>query len=557
MPIVKSNLSLNNNIVIPKASNKTTESKTETTEIKNTNIIQQEPLPHMREFKTPEELQISTIYNNDVKLNRIVNYISGMKWSVTYFSQLLDVGETTRTPDKNIPVTSQQYRRINNFQIVLNSGLDQDAPDNISGNAVINMGISPLKDDVFIATLTGGRQAVFIITLVEMKKYNLHRVFDVEFKLFKFLDDDVDLYNMLLLKTVKELEFNRNHLTENTTPILEVKDIEDRRVLKSKLNEIIKHYLINFVHSKSNVLSLPVTSNSTYTDSMLNDFLLDIIETDDFPEFLRLNRFDIKDEKIHYTIWDALIKRDIGLLKRCDKYIKYEFKNVDMSNDADRLLCYFGNLYRAVKATEDTASIPDNLIDISQFTETYGKPRDYKIEIPVKPIVPEVIPPKEEVEEPKEETIEDNTENLPILDQPVVPTINNDFLGNMFTIKKSKTTKPITPVKPVIKEEIKQEEPVVEEYQFKSDDGEVYVFPIKDKDNCYVFNKSLYYLQYGKLSPIEELVVQYFKKEVINKNKLFTFVNQYYNWSTVEQYYLIPVLILLIKDYLQNTFKDL
>ena len=583
MPVVKPKVNLTNNISIPKTNKLPKPGIIDDTGKTCVPTIPTEcntkpQKPHMREFKTPEELQISTIYNNDNKLNDIVNYISGMKWSVTYFSQVLNIGETTRTPDKNIPVTSQQYRRINNFQLVLSSGLDQSSPENITGNAVVNMGISPLKDDVFMAMLTGGRKAIFIVTMVEMKKYNLHKVFDIEFKLFKFLDDDVDLYNMLIKKTVKELEFNRNHISEHTTPILEVKDMEDRRMLNSKLSEMTKHYLNNFVHPKSNVIAIPVTSKSTYTDTMLNDFILDIVETENLPEFLRLNRFDLKDNKINYTIWDVLTQRDISLLKRCDKYMKYEYRHVDMSNDADRLLCYVGNLYRVVKANEDTVNLPENVIDISQFEETYGKSRNAKYEmvdlqpsIPVKPEEPETPTIPDDNNEPvtlpsfpDEDNIpvtlpsfpDKDLELLPILEKPEMKQVNDQFLGSMFSIGKHKTSKPKT-VK--IEEEVKPEEEdeVLKKVKFIDSDGKEYLFPIIDKDNCYVFNKTLYQLQYGKLSPIEELVVQYLKKEVINKDKLFTFVEQYYNWSTIEQYYLIPVLMLLIKDYLYNTFKDL
>ena len=71
-------------------------------------------VPPEREYVTQEQMKTSTLYNKERSLDKIIKYIRGMKWTVNYFLQLVDVNDTTNLPDISLPRHLQKYSRINN-----------------------------------------------------------------------------------------------------------------------------------------------------------------------------------------------------------------------------------------------------------------------------------------------------------------------------------------------------------------------------------------------------------------------------------------------------------
>jgi hypothetical protein len=408
------------------------------------------------DYTSQEEMKTSVLYNKETTLNPIIHSLDGMKWSVDYFLQILNVNDKSTPPDINIPATSQKYHRIDNLVIMLDQALEQNIPTELIGTGTIDCGFKVNVNDAFKAELLGGREAIFVVTKVTTGNYNLHQIYKIEFKLFLFLLDNEEKWNDLKIKTMKTYVYDHEHLLDYSAPVILANDYEKKADLKRKLPEIIDYYLDSFINKEKNVL-VPTTSTSLYVDTLLMDFLLKIIDTDDHNDISKLLVIDKNfNSDIKYTLWDLIIDRNIDLIKRVNKNIDFKYYPYISTRPELIELSYMGvNFIADLIGTTDTVAEPP-YVDIS-----IEQPEDY------------------------------------------VSTVNNTI-------------------------------------------------------GTYVLSEAFYKLDKENCSNIENLLIDYLNNgTIINIAQLEKLMDSYQTWSTKEQYYLIPILIVLIKDSIINTFKEL
>ena len=73
----------------------------------------------------------------------------------------------------------------------------------------------------------------------------------------------------------------------------------------------------------------------------------------------------------------------------------------------------------------------------------------------------------------------------------------------------------------------------------------------------YVLTDKFYSKDKVNASVFEKLVINYLEGNILNVNELEIYINNYETWTTVNQFYCIPILMLLIKDSINNTFVRL
>jgi hypothetical protein len=73
----------------------------------------------------------------------------------------------------------------------------------------------------------------------------------------------------------------------------------------------------------------------------------------------------------------------------------------------------------------------------------------------------------------------------------------------------------------------------------------------------YVLTDKFYSKDKVNASVFEKLVINYLEGNILNVNELETYINNYETWNTENQFYCIPILMLLIKDSINNTFVRL
>jgi len=408
-----------------------------------------------RKLYTRPDFKTSTLFADDHELDTIIQYVEGSKWTVDYFKQIREINDEALMPDINVSSTTLKYDRINKLIIFLSSAINQDDPDNITGEATINAGFLPSYGDPFIATLAGSREAIFVVTSVNKKMYSLHDVYEIEFKLFAFLDRDSLLYRDLLAKTMKEYIYDKDYVESKSSPIILAQDYKEKLNYKQVFETVRDYYFTNMFNKEKRVISLPTITGVTYLDQYIMEFLYKIVGYSGYPNSNLINRFNITLD-INRTIWDLLLERnktDLPFIKRDIDFVDIPYST---SNPTMRHMGWLGIDFITGEIN------PDYVVD-------------YSIDI-------------------KENDI----------------PIPADFQD------------------PIIADET--------DYIFSP------AFYVEDVDNCGI---------------LEKAVLQYLRNEVIDDEVMNTLIAQYRYWSTLDQFRLIPVLMLLIKDKINNTFSPI
>lgn len=410
-------------------------------------------------YVTKEELKTSTLYNKDNSLERIMQNLKGNKWSVDYFLQIRDINDSIPAPDINVPISLQKYHRVNNLVLIVQSPISQDVIENISGEAIINAGITPNTNDVFKATLIGGREALFIITEVNKRTYNIHEVYVVNFKIFSMVDDKPDnlrIWNNIQEKVMKVYVYDKDHLLDYSAPVILQSDYKKKVELRLVQPMLIDYYFRTFINYDKNIIALPTTA-SIYTDLYLNQFLDAIIDQTDHELTSRLRNlsFDVGPESKIYTIWDVVLNRDISLLKLAKPNIDFRYTPYGLNEYLNRKMNYLGVNFLAKEVNDG-----------------------FDLSIPYKDI---------------------STER------------GDDF-----------------------------QEPLAE-----------------NTKGYYVLSENFYKKDITTCGYFEQLLYRYLNNEIINADDLDKPLNEYTAWSTKDQYYLIPILLVLVKYSIAHTFKSI
>lgn len=423
--------------------------------ILNLDDVQQAVTPSTNtyhEFVPNEEVKAGSIFNKDTDINNIVQYVDGSQWEVDYFIQIRDLNDEPLLPDVNVPNTVLKYNRINRLQLVVQDELVQANPNEpIGGSAIINSGIVPNYGDVFKVTLLGGREAIFVVNHVEKKVYDIHEVYDITYTLHVFLDTDTVVYNDLVYKTVKEYVYDKDYIADYSSPIILASDYKDKLDLREQPAKILNYYMNVFLNSDLNVFALP-TVNSVYVDTLLSDFIFKIINHDEHPDLVNVNRLEYNNPRLKNNIWDVILDRDIDALSYVETDLGFKYTPSAASNPNMRHIGYLGINF---------------LVDM-----LYGS----------------------------------TALDVLVIENPKYDATHVKLIGT-------------------------------------------------DK-NGYVFSDS-FYNNIATDALMEEAVLKYMNGELITDEVLNPLLDSYSKWSRMEQFYLIPLLLILIADKVRNTFKSI
>lgn len=454
MPILEIDDSQNNSTIQTETTEKTIETSTDVTSIENV-ASDKKKKNRTRPFRSQEEMKTSILFNKEAPLENIIRYPRGMKWEVSYFLQIRDLNDTIGPLDLNLTPSVQKYNRINKMLLILQSAITQDNIENITGEAIVNAGFLPNVDDLFLVTLTGGREVLFHITEVQTRTYNIHKAYYISFKIYSFVDQAPQYYNDLINKVMKEYVYDRDHLLDYSAPVILAQDYKTKINLKDYIPELTEYYMDKFINHSKNVLALPTTA-SIYIDPYLTDFIFKIINFTDNDVFKKLHIVSVTDmENKPFTIWDLILRRDPKLIKRCNKNLGFKYHSYGLTDVMSKKMNFLGINF-IVSPLEEEFKIPDVIKDIS----TTDKPDDY----------------------------ED---------------------------------------------------------------------PVDSSSRAYVLSKDFYSQNSGSYSRLESCLMNYLNGHMVNTEDIDKLLEQYMYWDTIDQYYLIPILLVLVKECITNTFKSL
>jgi len=400
-------------------------------------------------YRTQAELKTSTLFNKELAITNIAQQVSGMRWTVDYFNQIVGVNGQTNMPDINIPETTLSYNRIDKLDVYVDSGLPSSNVTDITGTGTINAGFVPFYGDAFMTTVAGGRIAIFVITAVTKEYYNTHDIYRIEYKLAYFTDATPGMYNDLIYKTVNSYVFDRTAIGTKGAPIILSVDYVKKLDLSRVRVELVNTYLDTFLDPDTKLLRLPTTA-SLYVDQLVNNFLLSMLSVEEFPRLIDIAR--IEHGVTSTTIWDALLNRDLLTFETCNIDVKYGMKNSRRATSV-KLISYLSMEYL-------------------------------------------------------------------VTDLPVTVTATPQVKVNPLIARKAVVSQ-LTP-----------------------------------PNDAYIFSKDFYGMVNGTVwTDLETLVLQYIRGEALNRGLIDGIIADYKYWPYDEQYVLMPVLILLVSNLVNNTYS--
>lgn len=420
--------------------------------------VSTDPEVTRRHFAGAEQAKTAVTFSADTDLNSIINQIGGSKWTVDYYMQVRDTNDVEANPDINAPATVQQYQLFKNIILNVQTPIENGNYTTVTGEAIINVGITPSRGDCLVATLTGGREAIFIIDNVELKHYNVHSIYWITYKLYKFSDEDPNLLNNMKLKIIKTYEYDPNHVADYSAPVILSSDYKKKLDLKIRFKEMVDHYFRHFLNRERNLL-VPPCKDIIILDTLLTSFVLSILNVDDHNDVPSIQRLDVDlSETVEYSIWDVISRRNVNLLPRVTSKIGYKFIARNMADPVTRNISYLRINFLAAGLAAG--------------------------EMPIEPAYKAIgLPTSKDYEKP-------------------------------------------TGVKP-------------------------------EPDVYYVLSQAFYESTPDGYGLIERVLLDYLNEKYINYDDLFKLISQYPMWTTLEQYQLIPILMVLVKDAIANTFKSI
>lgn len=289
-------------------------------------IVQAKPLaPEVVKDKIPQihstEVSTNVVDTKYTPLSNLITYVEGSKWTVNYYSQVIDNDTALAGQDTGQSGIYQQYRVIRGLDLkVENAIIWSQNPETkqitASGTAHIHSLIIPNNGDMFTADIGDAREGVFQITLSEKKSLFKESVYFVEYQLIYLANDEKNRKADLDSKVVQELFYLKDFLQYGQNPLVSSREFEVIEQLKLKYHELINHYFRWFFSREFNTLLVPGQNTRVY-DHFVVQFLLSILDTRDNEYIRYVRRLNVEDDYNlkEPNIWTALATRDLVSLK--------------------------------------------------------------------------------------------------------------------------------------------------------------------------------------------------------------------------------------------------
>lgn len=489
-------------------------------------IIQQKPIvkkpltDHFKPLVESKERKSVIVDNKEIPTNHLLSHVRGYHITVDYYHQAINEDSRVKPEDIGDGVLFQQYRKIKNFEFKISSpnSADQNDEDKVftvRGSGIIHNGIIPNEGDMFAMDVGDGRIGYYNITQSLRLSVMKESVYQIEYSLSFFNNQSPERVEALETKVLETYHYVRDYLLYNKKPLLVDNEYQILLKLKKKYKEIYDNYFRWFFSNEYRCFLLPGQSVSIL-DYYINELIkvLATKETDNF-NLQWMQSINIEDDNyLRYPqLFDALKYRDLSYLKIGYKYMGITSTSHFQRDPMMENIRYTGIKYIVYPDSRRTHDDDKYNGLVKGFTndliqKTYGlHDKDTPLVVPMELILtPHVI---------------NNNTNLP----------------------------------PPKKVEPKYQYPLIKEVKF---DGSLvkYIHNV-DFTDTYVFSKQFYESmiedrEVKDLSLLELLTIKYLKQQNYPIYTLELLVDDYYNWSKLNQFYYLPILMILMQSHLME-----
>lgn len=267
-----------------------------------------------------KEYRHSIVTSQQLESGGIISHVKGSSWVVDYYAQLKGFNEEVKEYDPNQLPLNQQYHRIFNIELKLQSqSPDRESITNrvgVEGTAVVYAGVIPNVGDVIISDIGAGKAGRHTVTSVSKQQYMMRTVYEINYKLIDFVDTKEKVAHLDSF-VVKTSVFDRNLLTYNNNPLILEEDYALRLEAQDVEHELIDDYLKEFFSGELNTLLVPGYDNYTTYDPYAVEALKEVVEMGEHPIMRRLQTLNMNElrEVYSFSIWPVLLYPEVNKIQ--------------------------------------------------------------------------------------------------------------------------------------------------------------------------------------------------------------------------------------------------
>lgn len=263
--------------------------------------------------------------NKEIPLSSLIQYISGATWTVSYYQQVVTKHTELRSQDTGQSPIYQQYTKILQLELKVESGLqtsqNTDTSEmSVTGSSLVRPYIVPNVGDMFIAEVGDGRDAIFNIFEVERKSFSNEAVYLINYNLIDYKDRAIDRYNDLEIKTLRTYHYVSDFVAVNQNPLLTQQEFTNKISLDTSYEYLVTSYLDLFYSTEMNTLLVPEQETLIY-DKYVTEYLASILDSRDDQRVQHIVRFNTDNEDYldQKQFYDILKLRDTSYMPKMNR----------------------------------------------------------------------------------------------------------------------------------------------------------------------------------------------------------------------------------------------
>ena len=268
------------------------------------------------------EKSIVPTYESDVKDTELLSLISGFKWVVTYFHREVKDNKLVTQFDPNLDITAQNFNRIDDFVIRVDSPLPAGPITDLNGSGIVDVNIIPSPNDIIVSKLMDGRTILFNVTNVGRINYNNNDIYHIEYKAYSEVKDNKDeRFQALLKSTINEFEYNDKYRLNNHQPLYTKKQAKEKRKIGDEITKLVDYWQAKFITPDNNFYIGYRNKDESIYDPYLERFIKKVVGINNIN---RIETIDLDDNNV--SILDKIMDDDLSV-NRISEYT--DFKNTN------------------------------------------------------------------------------------------------------------------------------------------------------------------------------------------------------------------------------------
>lgn len=253
-------------------------------------------------------------------VSNLLTSVQGASWIVNYFSQILTSQSQVSGQQQNLDSPYQQYTLIKDFELRVTTPL---ATTQDTATATMKM-TGAANVYPFLIPNVGdmfiadvGDGREAVFKLTEVERKSVFKDTIYTIQYELMSIEDEARTDDLYSKVQQTLQFVRDFLMHGQNPLLQTADFDRVRLLADRYHELAELYFSRFVSTEYKTVVLPLQSQPTY-DPFLTKALPKFFSTWDAMQVREMRVLNMDDDVAigSATLWDALLQRNPRTLKR-------------------------------------------------------------------------------------------------------------------------------------------------------------------------------------------------------------------------------------------------